>query len=41
MAEGKNRQWILNARRASRMTGEEFRWNEDIYSTALRSTTAS
>src|ERR1700732_2446679 len=28
MAEGKNRQWILNARRASRMTGEEFRWNE-------------
>src|ERR1700736_5182441 len=28
MAEGKNRQWILNARRGSRMTGEEFRWNE-------------
>jgi NADPH-dependent curcumin reductase CurA len=28
MAEGKNRQWILNARPASKMTGEEFRWNE-------------
>jgi len=28
MTEGKNRQWILNARPASKMTGEEFRWNE-------------
>jgi NADPH-dependent curcumin reductase CurA len=28
MTEGKNRQWILNARPAGRLTGEEFRWNE-------------
>jgi NADPH-dependent curcumin reductase CurA len=28
MTESKNRQWILNARPAGKMTGEEFRWNE-------------
>ena len=28
MTEGKNRQWILNARPAGKLTGEEFRWNE-------------
>ena len=28
MTEGKNRQWILNARPAGRLTGEEFLWNE-------------
>jgi NADPH-dependent curcumin reductase CurA len=28
MTENKNRQWILNARPAGRLTGEEFRWNE-------------
>jgi NADPH-dependent curcumin reductase len=28
MTEGKNRQWILNARPAGKLTGEEFLWNE-------------
>jgi NADPH-dependent curcumin reductase CurA len=28
MTEGKNRQWILNARPAGKLTGTEFRWNE-------------
>ena len=28
MTESKNRQWILNARPESKLTGEEFRWNE-------------
>jgi NADPH-dependent curcumin reductase CurA len=28
MTEGKNRQWILDARPAGRLTGEEFLWNE-------------
>ena len=28
MTENKNRQWILDARPAGRLTGEEFRWNE-------------
>ena len=28
MTEGKNRQWILNARPAGKLTGNEFRWNE-------------
>jgi NADPH-dependent curcumin reductase CurA len=28
MTESKNRQWILNARPAGKLTGEEFRWNE-------------
>jgi NADPH-dependent curcumin reductase len=28
MNEGKNRQWILNARPAGKVTGNEFRWNE-------------
>ena len=28
MTEGKNRQWILNARPAGKLTGEEFRWHE-------------
>jgi NADPH-dependent curcumin reductase CurA len=28
MNENKNRQWILNARPAGRLTGEEFRWTE-------------
>src|SRR5258708_14829184 len=28
MTEGKNRQWILNARPAGKLTGKEFRWNE-------------
>lgn len=28
MTEGKNRQWILSARPAGKLTGEEFRWNE-------------
>jgi NADPH-dependent curcumin reductase CurA len=28
MTEGKNRQWILNARPAGKLTGDEFRWNE-------------
>jgi NADPH-dependent curcumin reductase len=28
MTESKNRQWILKARPAGKLTGEEFRWNE-------------
>jgi hypothetical protein len=28
MTEGKNRQWILNARPAGKLTGKEFLWNE-------------
>src|ERR1700675_482626 len=28
MSEGKNRQWILNARPTGKLNGEEFRWNE-------------
>ena len=28
MTEGKNRQWILIARPAGKLTGEEFLWNE-------------
>ena len=28
MAEGKNRQWVLHARPAGALTGDEFRWNE-------------
>ena len=28
MTKGKNRQWILNARPAGKLTGEEFVWNE-------------
>ena len=28
MTEGKNRQWILNACPAGKLTGKEFRWNE-------------
>src|SRR5260370_36309887 len=28
MTEGKNRQWILNARPAGKLTGKEFRWNQ-------------
>ena len=28
MTENKNRQWILNARPAGKLTREEFRWNE-------------
>jgi hypothetical protein len=28
MPEGKNRQWILDARPAGNLTGKEFRWNE-------------
>src|SRR6201999_690773 len=28
MTEGKNRQWILNARPAGKFTGKEFVWNE-------------
>jgi NADPH-dependent curcumin reductase CurA len=28
MTEGKNRQWILNARPAGKFTGKEFIWNE-------------
>jgi NADPH-dependent curcumin reductase CurA len=28
MTDSKNRQWILNARPAGKMTGEEFLWNE-------------
>src|SRR5258708_23130827 len=28
MADSKNRQWILNARPAGKLTGEEFLWNE-------------
>jgi NADPH-dependent curcumin reductase len=28
MTEGKNRQWILNARPAGKPSGNEFRWNE-------------
>jgi NADPH-dependent curcumin reductase CurA len=28
MTDRKNRQWILNARPAGKLTGEEFRWNE-------------
>jgi NADPH-dependent curcumin reductase CurA len=28
MTEGKNRQWVLNARPAGKLTGEEFVWNE-------------
>jgi len=28
MAEGKNRQWILQARPTGALTGDEFRWNE-------------
>jgi NADPH-dependent curcumin reductase CurA len=28
MTESKNRQWILNARPAGKLTGEEFLWNE-------------
>src|SRR5712672_1094880 len=28
MTEGKNRHWILNARPAGKLTGEEFLWNE-------------
>jgi NADPH-dependent curcumin reductase CurA len=28
MTDGKNRQWILNARPAGKLTGAEFRWNE-------------
>ena len=28
MTKGKNRQWILNARPAGKLTGEEFLWNE-------------
>jgi len=28
MSEGKNRQWILNARPVGMLTGSEFRWNE-------------
>ncbi len=28
MTENKNRQWILNARPAGKLTGEEFLWNE-------------
>ena len=28
MTEGKSRQWILNARPAGKLTGEEFVWNE-------------
>jgi hypothetical protein len=26
--EGKNRQWILDARPAGKLTGKEFRWHE-------------
>jgi NADPH-dependent curcumin reductase len=28
MTESKNRQWILKARPAGKLTGEEFLWNE-------------
>ena len=28
MSDGKNRQWILDARPAGQLTGKEFRWNE-------------
>ena len=28
MSEGKNRQWILEARPTGKLTGNEFRWNE-------------
>jgi NADPH-dependent curcumin reductase CurA len=28
MSESKNRQWILKARPAGKLTGEEFHWNE-------------
>ena len=28
MSEGKNRQWILNARPEGKLTGEGPRWNE-------------
>src|SRR5713101_7222961 len=28
MTDSKNRQWILNARPAGKLTGEEFLWNE-------------
>lgn len=28
MTEGMNRQWILHARPAGKLTGEEFLWNE-------------
>jgi NADPH-dependent curcumin reductase len=28
MTQNKNRQWILNARPAAKLTGEEFRWSE-------------
>jgi NADPH-dependent curcumin reductase CurA len=28
MTESKNRQWVLNARPAGKLTGEEFLWNE-------------
>ena len=28
MTDGKNRQWILNARPAGKLTGKEFLWNE-------------
>jgi NADPH-dependent curcumin reductase len=30
MTEGKNRQWMLDARPAGKLTGKEFRWNEAI-----------
>lgn len=30
MTESKNRQWILNARPAGKLTGEEFCWNEAL-----------
>ena len=28
MTDSKNRQWILNARPAGKLTGKEFLWNE-------------
>jgi hypothetical protein len=28
MTEGKNRQWMLDARPAGKLTGKEFCWNE-------------
>ena len=28
MTEGKNRQWVLQARPTGTLTGSEFRWNE-------------
>src|ERR1700675_2741989 len=30
MTDSKNRQWILNARPAGKLTGEEFLWNEAL-----------